>query len=148
MYKVAVRTDGLLPMHITLFIISLVMNFIEFLENKGKPSNQKRDPETIKKEKISPSMARQVYSETELQTSRTLRLRRSSRTENEDIADNEQNIEQNVEQVQENIEENNLERRVSFTPDTIDNEHLNKKKSKVCCIFKMGKNKKKNKYER
>eukprot|EP00123_Amoebidium_parasiticum_P010408 comp20085_c0_seq1/m.24734 comp20085_c0_seq1/g.24734 ORF comp20085_c0_seq1/g.24734 comp20085_c0_seq1/m.24734 type:complete len:107 (-) comp20085_c0_seq1:814-1134(-) len=27
-------------------------------------------------------------------------------------------------------------RRVSFTNDTVDNEHMGKKKSKMCCIFK------------
>jgi protein phosphatase 1 regulatory subunit 11 len=27
------------------------------------------------------------------------------------------------------------QRHVSFTTDTIDNEHLNKKSSKICCIF-------------
>lgn len=26
-------------------------------------------------------------------------------------------------------------KRVSFTEDTVDNEHMNKKKSKKCCIF-------------
>lgn len=25
---------------------------------------------------------------------------------------------------------------VTWTPDTVDNEHMNKKKSKICCVFK------------
>jgi hypothetical protein len=29
-----------------------------------------------------------------------------------------------------------LEKKVTWTEDTIDNEHMNKKKSKICCIFK------------
>ena len=44
------------------------------------------------------------------------------------------------------------EKRVSWTEDTIDNEHMNKKSSKVCCIFyKEGGNNcrhNKNKYDR
>lgn len=41
-----------------------------------------------------------------------------------------------------------LKRRVTWTEDTVDNEHAGKKKSKCCCIYKTGKDKKKNKYER
>ncbi|OAG31927.1 protein phosphatase 1 regulatory subunit 11 [Nematocida displodere] len=26
-------------------------------------------------------------------------------------------------------------KRVTFTRDTVDNEHLNRKKSKICCVF-------------
>jgi protein phosphatase 1 regulatory subunit 11 len=29
-----------------------------------------------------------------------------------------------------------LPKKVNWTEDTIDNEHMNKKKSKICCIFK------------
>lgn len=41
-------------------------------------------------------------------------------------------------------------RHVTFTEDTIDNEHLNKKKSKMCCIFHSSGNEcmDRNKYER
>lgn len=46
-------------------------------------------------------------------------------------------------------------RRVTWTPDTIDNSKMNRKKSKVCCIFHRdeidepcGENANKNKYER
>lgn len=31
--------------------------------------------------------------------------------------------------------ERKKEKRVSFTSDTVDNEHLNRKKSKACCIY-------------
>ncbi|ETA55725.1 hypothetical protein VCUG_02843 [Vavraia culicis subsp. floridensis] len=41
-----------------------------------------------------------------------------------------------------------VRRRVTFTPDTVDNEHMGKKKSKCCCIYKTGNDKTKNKYER
>jgi protein phosphatase 1 regulatory subunit 11 len=43
----------------------------------------------------------------------------------------------------------NRKKKVSFTSDTVDNEHLQKKKSKICCIFH-SKNecKDKNKFER
>lgn len=40
-------------------------------------------------------------------------------------------------------------RKVTFSKETIDNEHLNKKKSKICCIFhSKNENKDRNKYER
>ncbi len=41
--------------------------------------------------------------------------------------------------------------RVTWTEDTVDNEHLNKKSSKVCCIYHQKKHSEcehKNKYER
>ncbi len=42
-------------------------------------------------------------------------------------------------------------KRVTWTEDTVDNEHMNKKSSKVCCIFHTDNKpgcKHKNKYER
>jgi hypothetical protein len=40
-------------------------------------------------------------------------------------------------------------RRVTFTPDTVDNEHSKKKKSKICCIKRTNcTNRDLNKYER
>lgn len=40
------------------------------------------------------------------------------------------------------------EKKVTFTKDTVDNEHSDKKKSKVCCISKVRKEGDVNKYER
>ncbi|RVD91733.1 hypothetical protein TUBRATIS_18010 [Tubulinosema ratisbonensis] len=40
------------------------------------------------------------------------------------------------------------EKKVTFTQDTVDNEHSDKKKSKVCCISKVHKKGDVNKYER
>lgn len=43
------------------------------------------------------------------------------------------------------------QRKVTWTPETVDNEHMNKKSSKICCIFhKEGHTgcKNKNKYDR
>ncbi|AHL28927.1 protein phosphatase [Encephalitozoon hellem] len=40
-------------------------------------------------------------------------------------------------------------KRVTWTKDTVDNEGMGKKKSKICCIYcSKGKDKDKNKYER
>ncbi|KRH92550.1 putative phosphatase inhibitor protein [Pseudoloma neurophilia] len=43
---------------------------------------------------------------------------------------------------------NRVRPRVTFTPDTVNNEHHGLRSSKLCCIFKIGKDKSKNKYER
>lgn len=41
-----------------------------------------------------------------------------------------------------------LVKRVSWAEDVVDNEKKGRKKSKVCCIYKGGDDKTKNKYER
>lgn len=43
----------------------------------------------------------------------------------------------------------NRPRRVTWTEETIDNEHMGRRKSKICCIYcSKDKDRKKNKYER
>lgn len=88
-------------------------------------------------------MTRSGSSQTEIVTRRTLRLRR--RQQSSSVQTN--NVTESTVTEHLNISDPVLPR-VSFTSDTINNEHLNKKKSNVCCIFKTGKNMAKNKYER
>lgn len=95
---------------------------------------------------------RQFSSKTTVESNSTvtLRLRKKSQEKRKKSKnDNEQNDDQsNSVRNDDRVVDNDIQLRVSFTPDTIDNEHHGKKKSKCCCIFKMGKDKSKNKYER
>jgi len=44
-------------------------------------------------------------------------------------------VEEKLEEVVTMILRLRVQKRVSWSPDTIDNEHMNKKKSKCCCIY-------------